>query len=318
MMRLKGPSSKMKDQVALRLLKEQRSQKIFKGTRSFWAQFLVSETVLNLGFQVSPCGSTPHAVQHRTAAAIRSWKPASFDYSSNHENSHAVPFHATVASASSGTLLMKGFPVSMGGSTPCGSCNDNSICGNVDEASLLGVPEFVLNCELDGSEGVATKPLSKMMVRHGVKADKASDLVENRVSLGIGFGDHSLCHRAPLPTSVTASLPSAVVGCGPGPSSRRGRRARWSGRGSALCCSCCGLDLVGGNGDTCGECLLLAHGSDPWNSCVGHGEGQGAEHLHEVAGETKPKCTSTGFGVWQPLEGSLPVADELVKDPRRV
>ena len=58
--------------------------------------------------------------------------------------------------------------------------------------------------------------------------------------------------------------------------------------------------------------------TNPWNSCVGHGEGQGAEHVHEVAGETKPKCTSTGFGVWQPLEVSLPVADELVKDLRRV
>ena len=48
-----------------------------------------------------------------------------------------------------------------------------------------------------------------------------------------------------------------------------------------------------GNGNTCGECLLLAHGNDPWNSCVGHGEGQGAGH-------------------------SIPVGDELVKDPRRV
>ena len=127
-----------------------------------------------------------------------------------------------------------------------------------------------------------------------------------------------MCHRAPLLASVTASLPSAVVGRGPGLSSCRGRRARWSGRGSPLCCSCCGLGLVGGNGSTCGECLLLAHGNDPWNSCVGHGEGQGAEHVHEVAGETKPKCTSTRFGVWQPLESSLSVGDELVKDPRRV
>ena len=51
---------------------------------------------------------------------------------------------------------------------------------------------------------------------------------------------------------------------------------------------------------------------------MGHGEGQGAGHVHEVAEETKPKSTSTGFGVWQPLEGSIPVGDELVKDPRRV
>ena len=61
------------------------------------------------------------------------------------------------------------------------------------------------------------------MGRHGVKADKASDLVESRVSLG----DRSLCHRAPLLACVTASLPSAVVGRGPGLSSCRGRRARW-------------------------------------------------------------------------------------------
>ena len=51
---------------------------------------------------------------------------------------------------------------------------------------------------------------------------------------------------------------------------------------------------------------------------MGHGEGQGAEHVHEMAGETKPKCTSSGFGVWQPLEGSLSVGDEPIKDPRRV
>ena len=30
------------------------------------------------------------------------------------------------------------------------------------------------------------------------------------------------------------------------------------GRGSALCCPCCGLDLVGGNGNICGECLTRA------------------------------------------------------------
>ena len=73
-----------------------------------------------------------------------------------------------------------------------------------------------------------------------------------------------------------------------------------------------------GNGNTCGECSLLAHGNDPWNSCLGHGEGHFAGHVHEVAEETKPKSTSTGIGVWQPLEGSIPVGDELVKDPRRV
>ena len=139
--------------------------------------------------------------------------------------------------------------VSICGSTPRGSCNDNSICGNVDEASPFGFPEFVLNCEPDGSADVATRPLSKMMGRHGVQADKASDLVESTVSLG----DRSLCHRAPLLASVTASLPPAVVGRGPGLSSCRGRRARGGACGVALCCSCCGSGLVDGESDICGR-----------------------------------------------------------------
>ena len=92
--------------------------------------------------------------------------------------------------------------ISICGSTPRGSCNDISICGNVDEASLFFFAEFVLNCEPDGSEDVATRPLSKMIGRHGVQADKASDFVESTVSLG----DRSLCHRAPHLASVTASL----------------------------------------------------------------------------------------------------------------
>ena len=86
--------------------------------------------------------------------------------------------------------------------------------------------------------------------------------------------DLSSCHRAP----ASESLVVVVVHVGP-----------------ALCCSRCGLGLVGGNSSTFGECLLLAHGNDPWNSCVRHGEGQDAEHVHEVAGGTKPKLGSV-FG----------------------
>ena len=125
-------------------------------TRSGVWRPLEGWSVLNIGSHASPCRSTLPVVQHRAAAAP----------------------------SSSGTLLAKSFPVSKDGSTSRGSCNDNSICGNVDEASPFGFPEFVLNCEPDGSEDVATRPLSKMMGRHGVKADKASDLVESRVSLG--------------------------------------------------------------------------------------------------------------------------------------
>ena len=58
------------------------------------------------------------------------------------------------------------------------------------------------------------------------------------------------------------------------------------------------------------ECLSRA-GFESWNSCLGHGEGRGAEHVREAAGETKPLSTSTLSGVWRPLEGTLPVGGEL-------
>ena len=55
------------------------------------------------------------------------------------------------------------------------------------------------------------------------------------------------------------------------------------------------------------------HGSDMFNSCVGHSEGQVARHV-----EKKPQSTRTRFGVWRSLEGLMPVGDELATDPRRV
>ena len=73
---------------------------------------------------------------------------------------------------------------------------------------------------------------------------------------------------------------------------------------------------MGGNDNICGECLTRALGNGPWNSCVGHGEGQDAEHVHEVAGETKPQSTRTRSGVWRPLDGTLSVGDELTSDHR--
>ena len=62
--------------------------------------------------------------------------------------------------------------------------------------------------------------------------------------------DRSLCHRATLSASVSASRPSSVVSVGRFCFSsvgggRGGRVARRAGRMSALCCPCCGLDLVG-------------------------------------------------------------------------
>ena len=201
-------------------------------------------------------------------------------------------------------------PASKSGSTPRGSCNVTSICSNVEKAS---------NRESDDSVGAATRPLSEMMVRPGVRAssaEKASDLADARESSGIIFGDRTLCHRAHLSAPVSASLPSSVVGRGEGRVTGRARAACQAGQVSALCCPCSGLDLVGGNDNICGECLSRALGDGPWNSCVEHGEGQGAGHVHGAAGETKPKSTSTRSGVWRPLEGLMPVSEELASDPR--
>ena len=52
------------------------------------------------------------------------------------------------------------------------------------------------------------------------------------------------------------------------------------------------------------------------NSCVGHGEGEGAEHVHAVAEGTKSQSTSTRSGVWRPLDGTLSVGEELTSDHR--
>ena len=59
-----------------------------------------------------------------------------------------------------------------------------------------------------------------------------------------------------------------------------------------------------------GTCLARA-GFESWNSCLGHGEGRGAEHVPEAAGETKPLSTSTRSGVRRPLDGTLSVGEEL-------
>ena len=60
------------------------------------------------------------------------------------------------------------------------------------------------------------------------------------------------------------------------------------------------------------------HGCDMFNSCVEHSDGQVARRVHHWVGETKSKRTRTGSRVWQPLEGLMPVGDELATDPRRV
>ena len=94
--------------------------------------------------------------------------------------------------------------------------------------------------------------------------------------------------------------------------------ARGGARGVALCCSCCGSGLVDGESDIYGRCMSGTHGCDMFNSCVVHGEGQVAKRVHQGVGETKSKRTCTRSGVRQPLEGLMPVGDELATDPRRV
>ena len=136
----------------------------------------------------------------------------------------------------------------------------------------------------------------------GIESLQATVFVPCVGDLSLPCGDHSLCHRAPLHSSLSASLPSSVVGRGLGLVSGGGRVARWAGRVSALC-PCCGLDHVGGNDNMCGECLSRALGDGPLNSCIGHG--------HDVLGGTKTQSTCTRSGVWRPLEGPLSVVDKL-------
>ena len=49
--------------------KGKRLAEFFQGHKKLLGTVLGAETVLNLGFKASPCGSTQHAVQHRAAAA---------------------------------------------------------------------------------------------------------------------------------------------------------------------------------------------------------------------------------------------------------
>ena len=60
--------------------------------------------------------------------------------------------------------------------------------------------------------------------------------------------------------------------------------------------------------------MEMIHGIRVWDTV----KGKVQRHVHEAAGRTKPKCTCTRSGVRQPLEGLLPVGDELATDPRRV
>ena len=91
------------------------------------------------------------------------------------------------------------------------------------------------------------------MERHGVGADKASDLVlvgsplTSVLDLPLRVIAHLSLHLC-LCLSLHLWLVVVSVLC-----LGRGRVARRAGRGSALCCPCCGLDLVGRNDNMCGE-----------------------------------------------------------------
>ena len=156
----------------------------------------------------------------------------------------------------------------------------------------------------DGAEQAASG-LTGLQADHRPDSARKADSLLGLVESSQSCRDRSLCHRAPLSTVASVShLSSVLVG-------RGGCGARGVGRVSALC-PCCGLDHVGGNDNICGECLSRALGDWSCNSCVEHGEGPGAGHVGEVAGETKPRSTSTLTGVWRSLDGTLPVGEELV------
>ena len=267
-------------------VRSKKETQIFQGCKKLVGTVLGAETVLNDSHAL-PCGSTPRSVQHRAAAA----------------------------SVGSGNLSAKSF--SKGGSTPRSSSMIDTL-GPVNSDFKKDSVRFAGKTNLDpltkvfSWQELGTRLGVLSRLRSGHSSRQVDSVVRgSQVALQLNRCSHSVsshnielvrdlssCHLAPA--SKSAPLPSSVsVGCG--------RRARWSGRGSALCCSRCGVGLVGGNSSTCGECLLLASGNDPWNSCVGHGEGQDAEHVHEVAGGTKSQRTRTGSKVRQSLEGLMPV-----------
>ena len=62
------------------------------------------------------------------------------------------------------------------------------------------------------------------------------------------------------------------------------------------CHPCCGVDHVGGNDNIFGECLSRAFGGGPFNSCLGHGEGQGAEPCRKWLGEQSHRSRVLGPG----------------------
>ena len=72
--------------------------------------------------------------------------------------------------------------------------------------------------------------------------------------------------------------------------------ARGGACGVALCCSCCGSELVDGEDDICGMCMSGTHGCDMFNSCVVHGEGQVAKRVHQGVGETSLSVRVPGLG----------------------
>ena len=117
-MRFKGPFLKDKRPGCSSSVESAKESKKLQGHKKLLGPVLGAETVSYIGSQASPCGSTPHVVQHRAAAAP-SLKPASsgillkegfFDYSSDHGSPHAVQHRAAAAfcslkTASSGSML---------------------------------------------------------------------------------------------------------------------------------------------------------------------------------------------------------------------
>ena len=277
----------------------QSTNDIFQGQKKLLGTVLGAETVLNVRSHALPCGSTPPVVQHRAAAASflkptnsRTLLREGFCAYSSDRGPHAVQHRA--AAFCSSTIACSGSLLNEEG---CDYSSDHGPIAVQHRAAAA----------FCSSKTACSGPMLKEEVS---TRDVATGALNASGRQAVRMLD-SKCHSEHLRSSVPSrSLVNS--------SSCLGRRARWSGRGSALCCSCCGQDIVGGIGNTCGDCLLLAHGNGPWNSCVGHGEGQDAEHVHKVAGGTKSQRTRTGSKVWQSLEGLMPVGEELVTDFRRV
>ena len=241
-----GPFLKEKMSGCSSSVRSKKETQIFQGCKKLVGTVLGAETVLDDSHAL-PCGSTPRAVQHRAAAA----------------------------SVGSGNLSANSF--SKGGSTPRSSSMINSL-GPVNSDFKNDSVRFAGKTNLDPLTrvfswqelGTRLGVLSRLRSGHSSRqvdsVVRGSQVAPQLNSCSHSVSSHNIelvrdlssCHLAPA--SKSAPLPSSVsVGCG--------RRARWSGRGSAFCCSREGIAALVES--VCYWHLEMIHGIRVWDTVRG-------------------------------------------------